>query len=823
MGRSTGHAGPAARSGAHDLTVRGAMSENDLHAPLPRNEEDILAEFGRIRLEYNRLSKQNPEHTPRRMALKARYRRLDRRYGRILARKRSAGGGNGYAEKPEKSKPDAPREPRPPAFTPLDNVPLDSGLAADDPFAADSSKDSLFGDTADSSESGSSLLEQVIEADDWPAGDTSSETDSQPESPLEEQLPPLDLPEPDSAAETDTAKEDDAEPEMLLPAPRRDALTPSHLDPKLPEPLDMSAALTDETERNVSSEELESTSFEALEDEPPLPELETPSVEKSREEPSAESGESQDAIAGFEEPPSPEEVAEPEPFGSPNDDVSASKPEPETSHKPIDTPDVAQFTRPSAKDEDTLSAAERLADLVSDFVTPQPDEAGIADVQSEPETDAAPEVEPNSEEVDAVETKPEPETEAEKEPKAPRNAPPLDLDALNLLSALNLLEPASDDPSPRPSTHESPQEETAEPKISASELPEAFPKPAAAEAPATVEQSSESIAAPSAPKAVGAPLFTPRPKPIRRGRITGAARFFSVVGWFTFCLGAAFLALQVIPGAREAVQPYIDSAGIEWLKDSTNAIPLGAMVLLLGGTGVSIGAFLGRTGPPPVPLHDLVAKGDADSILEAVAQGKPVDQSDSRGHTPLHAAVVANRQDIVASLLDLGADIEARTHKGETPLLLAVMEQDLDMTEFLMEKGADVFTKNNRDSTLMHAAAWTGDVRLLCLLKQKKLWVNAKALTGYTPLHFAAQGGHLDAIHCLIDMDADVNAMSVKGNTPLYAAAKNGHLDAVEMLFAAGADPNIQQSQAGHSPLAIAMENGHHEVVAYLKNSGAEA
>ena len=60
--------------------------EHDIEASeeLSREAEALLAEYFRIRREYNALDKHNPTHSDRRAALKGRYHELDRKYSTLV-------------------------------------------------------------------------------------------------------------------------------------------------------------------------------------------------------------------------------------------------------------------------------------------------------------------------------------------------------------------------------------------------------------------------------------------------------------------------------------------------------------------------------------------------------------------------------------------------------------------------------------------------------------------------------------------------------------------------------------------------------------------
>lgn len=90
-----------------------------------------------------------------------------------------------------------------------------------------------------------------------------------------------------------------------------------------------------------------------------------------------------------------------------------------------------------------------------------------------------------------------------------------------------------------------------------------------------------------------------------------------------------------------------------------------------------------------------------------------------------------------------------------------------------------------------------------------------------TPLHMAAERGDLAGVQALLAAGAGVDVRDTGGTTPLFLAAEAGHTAVVRAVLAGGADPRVSNA-AGESPLYIASLRGHlAAVVALLEGFAA--
>ena len=127
----------------------------DLSLPLPQNEDELLAEFYRLRSEYNMLSRKDPSQRVRRNALERRYRELDAHYGVLIATLEESVSPVGTMTAP------TPRAPLP--MSAYVDTPVDAALDTVDPFDSDAN-DSLF--VSDNEERDISLMAELLTVED---------------------------------------------------------------------------------------------------------------------------------------------------------------------------------------------------------------------------------------------------------------------------------------------------------------------------------------------------------------------------------------------------------------------------------------------------------------------------------------------------------------------------------------------------------------------------------------------------------------------------------------------------------------------------------
>ena len=123
-----------------------------------------------------------------------------------------------------------------------------------------------------------------------------------------------------------------------------------------------------------------------------------------------------------------------------------------------------------------------------------------------------------------------------------------------------------------------------------------------------------------------------------------------------------------------------------------------------------VAAALKPEGPPdPLePFFSLCARGTADEVRAAIANGADVNKANNAGSMPLHRAVTNNTFDVVRCLVEAGADVNARTTGTyrDTVLHSAIWTKDPRVIQLLLERGADPYVLDTREWTPLHLAAY---------------------------------------------------------------------------------------------------------------------
>jgi ankyrin repeat protein len=235
---------------------------------------------------------------------------------------------------------------------------------------------------------------------------------------------------------------------------------------------------------------------------------------------------------------------------------------------------------------------------------------------------------------------------------------------------------------------------------------------------------------------------------------------------------------------------------------------------------------------PETRLLHAAASDDAAMVRSLVADGVPVDTTDTSGEPALHLAVRLEKPQASAALLQLGADVHARgpTGKtvvhflaaypktlallpdalgrgadldaeddfGQTPLMTALLRGHLKGARTLLELGADPCRRDNAGGTVVyHFVAGIYGFRrgephteqLVLLRELVALGVdpNAPGPFGMNALTQAAEKGLADVVAALGECGGDLAARDARGVTPLQAAAVHGQRREAMTLLAAGA------------------------------------
>jgi hypothetical protein len=143
-------------------------------------------------------------------------------------------------------------------------------------------------------------------------------------------------------------------------------------------------------------------------------------------------------------------------------------------------------------------------------------------------------------------------------------------------------------------------------------------------------------------------------------------------------------------------------------------------------------------------------EGDAVTLKEYFAAGRPVNDANKRGDTLLTVAAYNGRADAVAVILK--------------------------------QKGVEIDAKNRMGLTALTAASFKGEVAIAKALVAAKADVNAANDSGQTALMFAALAGRTKMVEYLLKAGADPKAKDKAGNTPLSLAQTQGADDVVKLL-----------------------------------------
>ena len=249
-------------------------------------------------------------------------------------------------------------------------------------------------------------------------------------------------------------------------------------------------------------------------------------------------------------------------------------------------------------------------------------------------------------------------------------------------------------------------------------------------------------------------------------------------------------------------------------------------------------------------IHNAIASGDLNQVIEATNNIDSLEATDLEGHTPLYQSLrrmylyrndqtTESRVDIILYLLEEGADWKT-PYESEEPFIFQAATSGLDrVVAWLLDNGEPLtpevavslgrtdWLKEQLDHDpklarrvvlptsalqLLHVAARTHESESIKLLLERGAKPNEKSFAGFTPLHLAvlyarnrfAQKNLQEALQnvkVLIEYGADVNAQSDLGMSPIEAAMRWEDLDILEFLINNGAD--VTTSEESGRPLAV--------------------
>jgi uncharacterized protein len=190
-------------------------------------------------------------------------------------------------------------------------------------------------------------------------------------------------------------------------------------------------------------------------------------------------------------------------------------------------------------------------------------------------------------------------------------------------------------------------------------------------------------------------------------------------------------------------------------------------------------------------MLDAAARGDAARLEGLIANGAPLDPTDSAGQTPLLLAVQGNHVAAAEALIKAGSNINAQAANKDTPWLLAGALGRTEMLRLMIPRGPD-FSIRNR--------------------------------FGGNALIPACERAHVDTVKLLLTTKIDVNHVNNLGWTCLLEIVILGdggprHVEVAQLVLAAGANANIADKD-GVSPLAHAKRKGQREIAQLIANAG---
>ena len=226
-------------------------------------------------------------------------------------------------------------------------------------------------------------------------------------------------------------------------------------------------------------------------------------------------------------------------------------------------------------------------------------------------------------------------------------------------------------------------------------------------------------------------------------------------------------------------------------------------------------------------------------VLDLLAAGAKIEQTDPNGITPLLIAITNNHPDVARALIEKGANVKVVDWWGRTPLWAAIetrnMDVDnasfvnsidrapfLDLIQLLLEKGADPNVRMKEVPPIRRAfLRVTGSLA----------WVD---FTGQTPFLTAALAGDVSVMKLLLKHGADPKIPTFEGTTALMAAAginwvydqtydegQPALLEAVKLCYDLGLDVNAVNSM-GLTAVHGAANRGSDEIIRFLASKGAK-
>jgi len=203
-----------------------------------------------------------------------------------------------------------------------------------------------------------------------------------------------------------------------------------------------------------------------------------------------------------------------------------------------------------------------------------------------------------------------------------------------------------------------------------------------------------------------------------------------------------------------------------------------------------------------------ILKNDAARISALVAQGAPVNASDSKGNSLLTIAATDPREHrALTALLQMKADPNHASANGKLPLHAVLRMKDprmiLQAISALLEAGADPNKVEQRhDQPPMTAFQVAYEQNRDDKIYEKLLTCGADPALGedaakgvYSPLHALAAKGRYAVLETAYNCGIDINKPAANGMTCLMLAAKAGAAKTIEALLECNADPTLKDAK----------------------------
>ena len=214
-------------------------------------------------------------------------------------------------------------------------------------------------------------------------------------------------------------------------------------------------------------------------------------------------------------------------------------------------------------------------------------------------------------------------------------------------------------------------------------------------------------------------------------------------------------------------------------------------------------------------LISAVRTGNAETVVDLLDRGVPIDTKDDEGNSLLYWAAKGGHVTTVRLLIRRGCDVDSVDGSGLTPLHWAAALGQTKAVQEIIRNSANKSVVARVFGTPLHQAALSGHVETVEAMLAEGCPIDVVNSDGRTALHFAAESGRVQVVRMLAESGCDVNAVKANGCTPLHSAAGCGRTEAVCELIKLGASKSVVAGIYG-TPLHQAAIWGHLNTVEAL-------